>query len=57
MFRSLSRPAHIFDREAEWASLVAFATDPAPGPMLGVVSGRRRQGKSPLLVGLDDLYG
>jgi AAA+ ATPase superfamily predicted ATPase len=46
------KPPHLFDRDAEWASLVAFASDPTDGPTLGVVSGRRRQGKSLLLEAL-----
>jgi uncharacterized protein len=47
-----ARPAHLFDREAEWKGLVSFATDARPGSTLGVVSGRRRQGKSYLLQAL-----
>nr|WP_322778948.1 hypothetical protein [Frankia sp. Cas4] len=43
------RPDDMFDREAEWASLSRFATDATPGATLGVVTGRRRQGKSFLL--------
>ncbi len=43
------RPAEMFDREPEWRALTAFATDPVPGATLGVVSGRRRQGKTFLL--------
>jgi uncharacterized protein len=54
---SLSKPDHIFDRDAEWAGLAAFATDARPGPALGVVSGRRRQGKSYLLQALADATG
>lgn len=54
------KPDHIFDREREWAGLDAFARNPHPGAMLGVVSGRRRQGKSFLLEALasasDGLY-
>jgi AAA+ ATPase superfamily predicted ATPase len=46
------KPEHIFDREREWAGLDAFARNPHPGAMLGVVSGRRRQGKSFLLEAL-----
>ncbi|MBA2416773.1 MAG: ATP-binding protein [Geodermatophilaceae bacterium] len=45
----MRRPADLFDREWEWETLTAFATDPSPGATLGVVSGRRRQGKSFLL--------
>ncbi|WP_436788031.1 AAA family ATPase [Yinghuangia sp. YIM S10712] len=39
----------MFDRDFEWAALGDFATDARPGAMLGVVSGRRRQGKTFLL--------
>ncbi|MGH3281520.1 MAG: AAA family ATPase, partial [Trebonia sp.] len=49
---ALVKPAWVFDREREWAGLTAFATDPAPRATLGVVSGRRRQGKSYLLQAL-----
>ena len=47
-----ARPEHIFDREREWAGLDTFARNAHPGAMLGVVSGRRRQGKSFLLEAL-----
>src|ERR671919_635945 len=43
------KPPGMFDREREWSSLVDFVTDDQPGATLGVVSGRRRQGKSFLL--------
>ena len=46
------KPERIFDREREWAGLDAFVRNPHPGAMLGVVSGRRRQGKSFLLEAL-----
>ena len=46
------KPDHIFDREREWAGLDAFAHNSYPGAMLGLVSGRRRQGKSFLLEAL-----
>ncbi len=45
----MTTPAGIFDREREWANLERFATTPAPGPRIGMVYGRRRQGKSFLL--------
>src|SRR5262245_53990842 len=45
----VARPAEMFDRQREWAALSAFATDPTPGATLGIVSGRRRQGKTFLL--------
>jgi uncharacterized protein len=54
---NLPKPAHLFDRDAEWAGLVSFATDPRPGVALGVVSGRRRQGKSYLLQALATALG
>jgi uncharacterized protein len=45
----LSKPNRIFDRDVEWRHLAAFAA-PMPGlPRLGVVSGRRRQGKTYLV--------
>ncbi len=55
-----TKPGHVFDRDQEWAGLDAFAANPYQGAMLGVVSGRRRQGKSFLLEALttatDGLY-
>lgn len=47
--RHIPRPAAMFDREVEWSDLVAFATQEQAGATLGVVSGRRRQGKTFLL--------
>ncbi|GIF20823.1 ATPase AAA [Paractinoplanes tereljensis] len=54
---SLARPAEMFDRDREWRALSAFATDPAAGATLGVVSGRRRQGKTFLLRALCQATG
>jgi AAA+ ATPase superfamily predicted ATPase len=51
------KPDRIFDRDAEWAGLVSFAADTSPGATLGVVSGRRRQGKSYLLQALAEASG
>ncbi|MFG1758365.1 ATP-binding protein [Micromonospora echinofusca] len=45
----LTKPPGIFDRDVEWAELARFAADGRPGATLGVVSGRRRQGKTLLL--------
>lgn len=45
----MQRPDDMFDREREWARLVSFINDDQTGATLGVVSGRRRQGKSFLL--------
>lgn len=53
----ISKPEHIFDREREWTGLAAFAGNGYPGAMLGVVSGRRRQGKSFLLEALASASG
>lgn len=50
---SLDKPAHVFDRDREWLALSRFAQAPitpgGTGGRLGVVSGRRRQGKTFLL--------
>lgn len=43
------KPPDMFDRDDEWAALSRFAADDRPGATLGVVSGRRRQGKTFLL--------
>ncbi|MBN3931559.1 ATP-binding protein [Streptomyces verrucosisporus] len=45
----MDKPAEMFDRDFEWAELTRFATLPGPRATLGVVSGRRRQGKTFLL--------
>jgi len=45
----MERPADMFDRAEEWSALETFCEDPTPGATLGVVTGRRRQGKSFLL--------
>ncbi len=39
----------MFDRDFEWSELTRFAELTTPGPALGIVSGRRRQGKTYLL--------
>lgn len=39
----------MFDRDQEWSDLVRLLQSPGPGMRLGVVYGRRRQGKSFLL--------
>jgi hypothetical protein len=46
---ALERPAGLFDRVTEWDDLVRFATEPSTSFRIGVVSGRRRQGKSYIL--------
>ncbi|MDT0377617.1 ATP-binding protein [Streptomyces sp. DSM 42041] len=45
----MEKPPEMFDRDHEWAALTRFVTDGQPGATLGVVSGRRRQGKTFLL--------
>jgi hypothetical protein len=54
---AVDRPAEIFDRSREWAALSAFVTNSAAGATLGVVSGRRRQGKTLLLRALCQATG
>lgn len=44
-----AKPQDMFDRDAEWAALARFAADERQGATLGVISGRRRQGKTFLL--------
>lgn len=44
-----AKPDQLFDRDVEWAELTEFATSPAPGARLGLMYGRRRQGKTLLL--------
>lgn len=45
----MDKPAEMFDRDFEWAELTRFAGYSGPEAALGVVSGRRRQGKTFLL--------
>ncbi|WP_084958904.1 AAA family ATPase [Thermoactinospora rubra] len=56
----MRKPEHVFDRDDEWRGLVSFSADSRRGARLGVVSGRRRQGKSYLLealaTGLGGIY-
>ena len=47
----MDKPRHVFDRNREWQVLTSFAKG-GTGATLGVVSGRRRQGKSFLLQAL-----
>jgi AAA+ ATPase superfamily predicted ATPase len=51
------KPNGIFDRDVEWAELTRFVGDERPGATLGVVSGRRRQGKTLLLYELAQATG
>lgn len=57
MSTRLPKPDYIFDRTDEWQALAEFVTDERPGATLGVVSGRRRQGKTLLLESLCEELG
>jgi uncharacterized protein len=46
---ALPKPGRIFGRDRAWRSLADFVADDRPEATLGVVSGRRRQGKTYLL--------
>jgi uncharacterized protein len=48
----LKKPVELFGRDAEWESLARFMASDKPGLRMGVVYGRRRQGKTMLLQGL-----
>jgi AAA+ ATPase superfamily predicted ATPase len=52
---ALAKPGRIFDRDREWRSLTDFVIDDRPEVTLGVVSGRRRQGKTYLLRSLAEV--
>jgi AAA+ ATPase superfamily predicted ATPase len=53
----LAKPPELHDRVEEWGALAEFATDPTPGAALGIVYGRRRQGKTLLLELLAETTG
>lgn len=57
MRMELAKPAQLFDRDWEWQGLSSFATRAGTEAKLGVVSGRRRQGKSFLLQALAEKTG
>src|SRR5271167_2907014 len=46
------KPDRLFDREVEWQELTEFAASAEQGATLGLVYGRRRQGKTLLLESL-----
>ncbi len=52
-----AKPGRLVDRDREWALLTDFLSDPSPEMRLGIVSGRRRHGKSFLLRALCKEYG
>src|ERR1700722_3426139 len=47
-----AKPDRLFDRDTEWQELAEFATAAGEGATLGLVYGRRRQGKTLLLESL-----
>ncbi|MFF5014359.1 ATP-binding protein [Streptomyces sp. NPDC001165] len=51
------KPSRVFDRAGEWGALTAFVNRPLPHAMLGIVSGRRRMGKTYLLRALVEQCG
>jgi AAA+ ATPase superfamily predicted ATPase len=53
----MKKPGTLFDREWEWGELARFTDDKRSGITLGIVSGRRRQGKSWLLHALTEATG
>jgi AAA+ ATPase superfamily predicted ATPase len=55
--KELTKPNWVFDRDYEWAALTRFAASASQNVRLGVVSGRRRQGKTFLLRALAEATG
>lgn len=53
----MDKPDHLFDRTHEWGALTAFGAAARPGASLGLVYGRRRQGKTYLLQSLIEERG
>lgn len=53
----IAKPSELHDRVEEWDALTEFATDMTPGATLGIVYGRRRQGKTLLLELLAETTG
>jgi AAA+ ATPase superfamily predicted ATPase len=53
----MKKPRRIFARDDEWDHLARFAAPAGERPQLGVVSGRRRQGKTYLLQALAEQAG
>jgi uncharacterized protein len=51
------KPAEVFDRDFEWSALSRFIGDDQPGATLGIVTGRRRQGKTFLLEAVCEAAG
>jgi uncharacterized protein len=57
MGQSQPRPSELFARDREWSRLDEFVTGPLEACLLGLVYGRRRQGKTTLLQLLCAKYG
>ncbi|MET8143629.1 ATP-binding protein [Sphaerisporangium sp. NPDC005288] len=53
----MEKPGHVFGRDWEWEALSEFATGTQAEVAFGVVSGRRRQGKTFLLRSLAEALG
>ncbi|MCC6436848.1 MAG: ATP-binding protein [Acidimicrobiales bacterium] len=53
----MDKPEHLFDRVHEWGALASFIGASGPGSALGLVYGRRRQGKTYLLQSLAEQLG
>jgi hypothetical protein len=53
----LTKPDWIFDRDRDWRALVSYVSNQQPEATLGIVSGRRRQGKTFLLAALAEATG
>jgi hypothetical protein len=53
----MQKPSGLVARDTEWALLEDFLADPAPAMRIGIVSGRRRHGKSFLLHAFTDAVG
>jgi len=49
------KPGDVFNREREWTALADFVSSPRPGAAIGLVYGRRRQGKTYLLQALAEV--
>ena len=57
MNESFGKPAWVYDRDFEWSALLNFARSASTRVRLGIVSGRRRQGKTFLLRALAEATG
>ena len=53
----MKKPSDLFDRDREWQTLEGFATNERAGASLGLVYGRRRQGKTFMVEALAEATG